>query len=254
MANQVDGRLMKQINCIDKHVYLTGLDGADDINRLRELDIRYILNVSEETYGHQYAFEQHDDMKITVHRIKFPDNPNKDPYGRYTPEDWLVMFEPGRKFMCDAISANRNVLVHCAAGFNRSATMLLFYMLEKYRDLSLTGLYSFCFRNRTIGIGPAMPYFNFLCFIEERRSRDARKHNVFCQNGYTHTSGKMAVRVPRIDVPEQTGRNYSRKKKKSAKSKKTRKHASKKTSKYDNDKRRESNRAQALSARNPGNM
>lgn len=97
-------------------VYIGSLATATNPHWLRENNIGYIINLS----GMRYPSE------LPVHDIDMPDaavtTENMDGY--------TAKFNNGVSILTRARGNGKRVLVHCAAGINRSATLIAFYLIE----------------------------------------------------------------------------------------------------------------------------
>eukprot|EP01132_Coremiostelium_polycephalum_P002190 gene2190-2693_t len=99
---------------VEGFIYLGGADNAHSRVQLQNLKITYIVNMAKEIndlYAHIYKY----------YRANLEDNPKAN---------ILDHFEPIFKFMDEAKEKNTGVLVHCAMGISRSATVVIAYLMR----------------------------------------------------------------------------------------------------------------------------
>lgn len=120
--NAIQAPGVNKVEEITSHLYISNWDASLDIRLLRELGISAILCV--ETMG------KPDDVRRAYKKkkIEHMQIPIED-----TPKQKIVQFfDPAYDFIHKAISADKKVLVHCAAGISRSTTMIMYYLLKRY--------------------------------------------------------------------------------------------------------------------------
>jgi len=102
---------------IDEHVWLGDLDSSSNHCVLDQLNITHILTVLD--------FEP--SIPRDDHRIrKFIHAEDLDEH------NLLEEFDSAYEFINDAVSQQKNVLIHCHAGMSRSATIACAYLMKKY--------------------------------------------------------------------------------------------------------------------------
>lgn len=102
---------------IADNLYLSGAYNAANIDKTPELGISVILDVSGEMNYPQFE-------GIEYHCIPFPD-------GREVSETDLVKCY---NIIQEAHAKNQIILVHCAAGVSRSASVVAMYILNRWID------------------------------------------------------------------------------------------------------------------------
>ncbi|XP_078045145.1 dual specificity protein phosphatase MPK-4 isoform X2 [Augochlora pura] len=102
-------------------LYLGNLSAATDIEWLRETKINYILTVDSCPIPRQIPELLSD---LTVKYIQITDMPR---------EDLLTHFGESYEFINHALESNSRILVHCYLGISRSATLVIAYLMKKYK-------------------------------------------------------------------------------------------------------------------------
>ena len=109
---------MIPMHLIEQGLYLGNLQAAQDLALLQRHNITCVLSIIDscwelEAYG----------PDILHRRIDLPDSSSAQ----------IIDYVPdGLRFIHEALKAGRNVLVHCAAGISRSASMVIAYVMVKY--------------------------------------------------------------------------------------------------------------------------
>ena len=115
---------------ITDNLYLGSIEGAQNINKIKELDIKKVLSVLN---GFWPEYKESDNI---IHKkIDIPD---------FSTEKIIKYF--GECF--DFIKGEDKILVHCAAGASRSATIVIAYLMWNKK----------------------MPYKEALAFVKKKRS------------------------------------------------------------------------------------
>tara|TARA_R110002050_G_scaffold123316_2_gene242060 strand:- start:142 stop:1404 length:1263 start_codon:yes stop_codon:yes gene_type:complete len=104
---------------VEDFLFLGGLQCAEDREVLRRLNITRILNMTSE---HVNPFL--DDPDLTYCHLPIDDSPDKD---------ISSLFESGFNFLKDSKAAGTKVLVHCAMGISRSATITIYFLMREHR-------------------------------------------------------------------------------------------------------------------------
>jgi hypothetical protein len=101
---------------VDSGIYIGSLTTAMSESRLNQLNIGAIINLSQRKYN----------CKLPVFDIDMDDAAiDVDNF-----EDYVLKFKSGIDAIKSLREKNKNVLVHCAAGINRSATLIAMYLID----------------------------------------------------------------------------------------------------------------------------
>ena len=98
-------------------LYLGNVDGAADIENLKRLGIKYVLNMTSESKSSC----DYDPKSFNCMRISIDDSPDVNI------SDY---FQKAHKFIDMAKADNVGVLVHCYAGVSRSASVVISYLMK----------------------------------------------------------------------------------------------------------------------------
>lgn len=103
------------------NIYLGSAFNAASFYKLKELDIDLIINVTSEIS--QYYPDHFKYKKYNLY-----DN-NKDTIDKYLEDAFNEIENYNKKN-----KENKNILIHCFMGASRSASILIYYILKKYRN------------------------------------------------------------------------------------------------------------------------
>jgi hypothetical protein len=87
--------------------------------------------------------------------------------GQTSFDDAGVHFSFAKAFIDDCFTNGRNVLIHCAGGVSRSATIVISYLVSMTNGMPLSTAYAHCQARRGV-IGVNAGFFNQLCELEEK--------------------------------------------------------------------------------------
>jgi len=104
-----------EISEIIPGLFLGGEEAAKNKNKLQELGIRTIINMTDNISN----FYESD---FTYYRFPLTDQPNSD-IKKY--------FEDTYKIISSVIENKEKILIHCYAGISRSATIVIAYLMKK---------------------------------------------------------------------------------------------------------------------------
>lgn len=119
-------------------IWLGDARDAMDIETLNRNNIVSVMNCAEK---HTLTCAEYYPLGWNYRGLQCDDNPNYDILSKD--------FEEFTEFMEKCVGEKKGVLVHCVAGINRSATLLIAYLVER-RGMSLIDAISLCFQKRPI--------------------------------------------------------------------------------------------------------
>ncbi|XP_050070033.1 dual specificity protein phosphatase MPK-4 [Anopheles maculipalpis] len=105
---------------IEPGLWLGNASAAADIGTLERHTIRSILSIDSVPLPVHIT----DHPNLRVRHIQAADVPR---------EDLIRHFEDSNRFIADSLAEGRHVLVHCYFGVSRSATIVIAYIMQKYR-------------------------------------------------------------------------------------------------------------------------
>ncbi|XP_013407671.1 dual specificity protein phosphatase 10 isoform X2 [Lingula anatina] len=123
-------------------LYLGNERDAADLQRLKDLNITYVLNVTS------HIPYQHEHQGIKYKRLPASDS---------CQQNLTQYFQEAFDFIEEARNSGANVLVHCHAGVSRSATITIAYLL-KHTRMVMVDAYKYVKNKRSI----ISPNFNFM--------------------------------------------------------------------------------------------
>lgn len=101
------------------HLYLGNQKDASDLQKLRQLNIQFVLNVTSHLPGY------HEGRGIRYKRLPASDN---------TQQNLKQYFEEAFEFIDKAVRSKSGVLIHCQAGISRSATIAIAYVMKQTKS------------------------------------------------------------------------------------------------------------------------
>jgi protein-tyrosine phosphatase len=146
---------------ITEHIFIGNVWSAVDNYKTQEKSSLDILNISviisalTEYEYNEYQIKPGDFSDKEWHRFVVEDD-----------EDELISshFHQIYEIINSAVSQNKRVLVHCAAGISRSPTFVIAYLMQEYK-LCLEEAFQFV-KKRRYGIRPNIGFMNQLKSIE----------------------------------------------------------------------------------------
>jgi hypothetical protein len=127
-VNSNMGPGVNHISEITQHLFIGNLNVALNFDLLRSNNISAILcitNVTEYNYEKKspQILQKYQKRKIEYHEVDFPDDPRVNIFPH---------FEPTYNIIHSAIVDERKILIQCAGGVSRSATIAAYYLLKRY--------------------------------------------------------------------------------------------------------------------------
>ena len=123
-----------KISPITDNIYLSGINGANNLDEIKIYNITYIINCTKDIPN----YFENDNIKYMRVPIDDTSNQHIEQY-----------FDSTYNFIENAIINKCNILVHCYAGISRSATILIAYFMRKY-NISYMKAYEFVKSKRSI--------------------------------------------------------------------------------------------------------
>lgn len=114
-------------------LFIGDLHAARNLKVLTKLRISHIVNLS----GHEPSFPD----QFFYQNINIADSPKTNIKRYFTVTNWLIQ---------GALKGGNNVLVHCAAGISRSATIVLAYILFRNTSWTVNRALTFLISKRSI--------------------------------------------------------------------------------------------------------
>ena len=146
------------------NLYLSSQTPAKNFTLLKQLHIRYILNLTGfKSNTNELRFELHYPPEFTTLHIPIADEMDVN---------ILDHFEQALRFISRCIDHNdpNSILVHCEAGISRSSTIVIAYLMQ-YHHHSLKSAYEFV-QQRKNNIDPNINFFKQLIEFEKRMNKD----------------------------------------------------------------------------------
>ena len=112
---------MQGFNEITPHLFISNWYISNDINFIQSKNIRAVITL-EKTLKPQNIVDYYRSHGIDFMYIPINDSPDENIY---------QYFDPTFEFIKKHIDRGENVLVHCAAGVSRSATIIIHYIIRK---------------------------------------------------------------------------------------------------------------------------
>ena len=139
----------KPTHIID-NIFLGSAINASHLNTLKERNIGLIINMTQEISNY---------FPNDIQYLNFPlyDN-NSQSIKQYLIEayDKIIEFQMNNR--------DKNILVHCFMGASRSASVVIYYLMEKY-DYTLNEAVMFCKDKREL-VNPTILFYNELSELE----------------------------------------------------------------------------------------
>lgn len=108
-------------------IFIGSIRATTDVDWLIQNDISVIINASD----YDYVLNDEKIKLIPVHSFKFADDdfPSKEMFNKI-----IDYVSEAAEIIDENVTENKNVLVHCRAGMNRSALIIGSYLIAKYNN------------------------------------------------------------------------------------------------------------------------
>lgn len=143
---------VSQMSEILPKLFLSGSIHTSNKKSLDKYNIRFILNVTEEVPN---AFERDPEFKYMQCSVRDD-----------LSHDISKWFKATADFIDQGLASGVSVLVHCAAGVSRSATIMIMYLIQR-KSCSLHDAYHHVLERRNI-IEPNMAFYEQLLLVTSR--------------------------------------------------------------------------------------
>ena len=114
-----DMDIMEKIHQVVPRLYISGITGAADVDRLKRLGITHVVSLAPEYYKDGKSNKRLQQHGIFHHKYELDDRDDAD---LLTIADQVHILLRGL--------ADTSVLVHCAAGISRSASVIIYHLME----------------------------------------------------------------------------------------------------------------------------
>ncbi|RWS08043.1 dual specificity protein phosphatase MPK-4-like protein [Dinothrombium tinctorium] len=102
---------------VEDHLYLSGILSVNSQQTLLKLNIKKVLTVDIKPIERKPPVDDYMFIRVNDH----------------WDEDLISYFEPTYEFIKEGQITGRNVIVHCVGGVSRSATIVIAYLMNKYK-------------------------------------------------------------------------------------------------------------------------
>ncbi|KYQ91236.1 putative protein tyrosine phosphatase [Tieghemostelium lacteum] len=179
-VNQKPDTELYPTEIIEGFLYLGGKETSNCRKQLMNLKITYIVNMAKELndiYGHIYKY----------YRADLDDHPKAD-------QKMLQQFEAIFQFMDECKKNGERVLVHCAMGISRSATVVIAYLMKEYA-MDYNTAFKFVKSKRSI-ISPNFGFNKALKDFDKQLQTQRLKQQQICNNTVSATSVQQQQQQP----------------------------------------------------------
>ena len=157
---------IENLNLIEDNLFLGSITATQSQGNLSKLKIKTILSVMDVHIKNSKKFDS-----ISYHWVMAFD---------FEEQDLLSYFEETNQIIALAQITNRPVLVHCMAGVSRSATIVIAYIMNKYR-MSFREAFEFVQIKRSIidpneGFRQQLKLYEEMKFSLDPNNRQFRSH------------------------------------------------------------------------------
>ncbi|KAJ6661797.1 hypothetical protein lerEdw1_013319 [Lerista edwardsae] len=108
------------VNEVWPNLYIGDLYIARDIEQLRRMGITHVVNAAAGRFHIDTGAKFYKDLPVDYYGVEADDDPKFD---------LSIYFHPAAKYIRAALNSRGKVLVHCAMGISRSATLVLAFLM-----------------------------------------------------------------------------------------------------------------------------
>lgn len=121
------GGVFEEISQITNNIFISNFDKACEVDKLNQLDIKYVLYIGEPKKSKE-CIKEYENSNISY--IQF------DGLSDSNVTDISSIFDECKDIIWHNVSNNLKILVHCREGISRSVTIVIYYFLWRFYKLN----------------------------------------------------------------------------------------------------------------------